>query len=107
MVINETDHIFSAYISGKLNGKTEVAVKITWDKEYSLREKKILGILDAENPSIEAFGIPRIYYAGPIFQVYDAIVMTLFDGDLESRWKKQNEHMNDLSILMIFKRSVN
>lgn len=89
-----------------MDGKTSVAVKIFWDKEYSVQEKKILGVLDAKNPRIEEKGIPRIYYIGPFLEKYDAIVMTLFDGDLDGRLKKQNGHINDLSLLMIFKRSV-
>lgn len=97
---------FFAYILGKLNDKIRVAVKIIWCKEFSVREKKILGVLDAKNPKIEEKGIPRIYYIGPFLEKYDAVVMTLFDGDLERRWKKQKGQISDSSLLMVFKRSV-
>lgn len=99
-----TYNITFAFISGKLNDQIPVAVKIIWGKQFSVREKNILEVLDATNSEIEEKGIPRIYYTGPLLQ-YDAIVMTLFEGDLESRFRKQKK-INDLSILMIFKRSV-
>lgn len=68
---------------------------------------KIFQALNATNDlDIEKKGIARVFYAGPILQKYNAIVMSLFEETLEDRYELQNEHISDLSILLIFKRTV-
>lgn len=65
-----------------------------------------LKMLDAvDNTDIEAKGIPKVYFHGKFFNRYYAIGMTLFSGTLEDRWKKAG-NISELSILLIFKRSV-
>lgn len=83
-----------------------VAIKITWDKQAADREMRIFNALYAiENPMIEAFGIPNVYYYGPIGR-YHAIAMTLCDETIEERFAEQDEQISDLSILLILKRAV-
>lgn len=68
---------------------------------------KIFQALNATNDlDIEKKGIARVFYYGPFLTNYHAIVMSLFEETLEDRYKLQNQHISDLSILLIFKRTV-
>lgn len=88
--------------------KIPVAIKITWDKQAVDREMRIYNALYAiENPMIETFGIPNVYFYGPIFMGrYHAIAMTFCDETIEDRYVEQDEQFSDLSILLILKRAV-
>lgn len=87
--------------------KIPVPIKITWDKKAADQEMRIFKALNAvENPKIENYGIPNVYYYGPINGGYHAIAMTLFDESVEDRYAVQNEQFSDLSILLILKRAV-
>lgn len=120
IIIDSSGHDLRLSVNGKL-GQTNhaivwkaiydknitVAVKIVWDKKSLDKELNVFEALNAGNDSrIENYGIPKIYYSGTILNGYHAIVMTLFDGTLNSRLNAQNGHISDLSILMIFKRTV-
>lgn len=61
-----------------------------------------------KNPAIEQIGIAKVYYAGPILAVYDAIALTLFDGTLENYYNlnKQSGKLPDLTMLEIFGQTV-
>lgn len=84
-----------------------VAIKITWDKKAVEREMRIFKALNAiKNPNIEYYGIPNVYYHGPVIGRYYAIAMTLCDETLEDRYAEQDEQFSALSILLILKRAV-
>lgn len=61
------------------------------------------------NPKIEEHGIPCVYYHGQFLHLYHAIVMTLFNEtlkDLHDRYKLREEHLSELSVLLMFKDAV-
>lgn len=69
-------------------------------------EMRIFQALNAtENPDIEKQGILRVFYYGP-FLNHHAIAMTLCEGTLADRYKRQNEPLSYLSVLLIFRRTV-
>lgn len=62
-----------------------------------------------KNLEIEKHGIPRVYYNGPFLKHYNAIAMTLFDGTIGDRYKREQEHgrsLPDLTVLSIFLQAV-
>lgn len=87
-----------------------VAVKITWDEQSQDEELAIFKALNAiENPDIEHYGIPKVYYNGTFLKHYYAIAMTYFDGTLTDRYEKERasgRSLSDLTILSIFKQAV-
>lgn len=93
---------------GKYDDET-VAVKIVWDEESYNDEVEIyqaLGSMNNNNNRIEDEGIPRVYFHGKVLSKYFAIAMTLFDGTLLDRYEIQNEHLSNITILLIFRRLV-
>lgn len=87
-----------------------VAVKIIWDEQSQDEEMAIFKALNAtENPDIEQYGIPRVYYNGKFLTNYYSIAMTYFDGTLTDRYEKERangRNLSDLTILSIFKQTV-
>lgn len=92
-----------------------VAVKIIWTEEsFKSEERVFTQLIGNGNIPIDQFGIPRIYYQGPIKIVsgkYNCIVMTLFDGTLENYYQihKSSDSpgkLPDSSILEIFRQTV-
>lgn len=95
--------IIICYVSGRLDGHQEVAIKMFTNQSYF--EKEIAGYRTANamhDPNIESKGIPKIYDSGHIFGKYPVIVMSLFDETLLDRWFKQNKSFNAYSILEVF-----
>lgn len=91
--------------SGFYNGK-QVAIKITWRQKSFDREIEILKALKAENLYVEQYGIPRVYYHGPFLRKYNAIAMTLLEGNLKDRCRPENGPTSDINILLWFRRAV-
>ncbi|XP_031624043.1 casein kinase I-like [Contarinia nasturtii] len=103
--LGETKH--AIVWKGLYNRNTNIAIKIFWNEELLNEEIKIYHALNAtEDLNIESRGIPKVYYYGPFLEKYHAIAITLFDGTLRDRFKLQNGHLSDFSILLIFKQAV-
>lgn len=87
-----------------------VAIKINDSEKNFVKEMKGFEALNATvDEHIETHGIPRIYFSGPFRKRYHAIAMTLLDGSLEDRMKKQKQEgkkISELSLLLIFRRAV-
>lgn len=95
-------------------GNEKVAVKMIRRKSNFDQELKIYQKLNAvKNPAIEKKGIPNVLCHGSFLSwtmenIY-FIAMTLFEGNLESRFwiqKRTRKNISDLSLSLIFKRSV-
>lgn len=107
MIFDTISSTCSGTYSDKTHKDFEVAIKIISKLKSFDREIKILKALNAtDDPNIETLGIPRIFYNGEFRGDCYAIAMTLFDGTVSGRYKQQERHLMDSSILMIFKRAV-
>lgn len=98
----------SGYYSDDKNIVNQIcAIKMIYNKDTFEDEMMIFEALNAtKNLEIENHGIPRIYYYGEFLGKYYAIAMTLFDGDLDNRYEKEQKHLTTITILSIFKQAV-
>lgn len=88
-----------------------MAVKFIMSDKAFDREMEMYKALNAiDDPNIETKGIPKIYSYGSFESQTNGkisfIAMTLFDGTLEARIKQQKRNISDLSLSLIFRRSV-
>lgn len=99
-----------SFRTGEFNNEN-VAVKFILTDSAFDRELEMYKALNAtDDPNIEEKGIPRVFCYGSFEswakeQVH-FIAMTLFDGTLEARFKQQEKNISDLSLSLIFRRSV-
>lgn len=87
-----------------------VAIKINTNETVFTEELKGFEALNATvDEDIESHGIPKIYFSGKFLRKYHAIAMTLLDGTLQDRMRKQKKEkkkISELSLLLIFRRAV-
>lgn len=104
--------MYACYFHTGSYDRKQVAVKLTLFESNFDQELKIYKALNAtDDPYIERKGIPKVFCHGSFIswtneKVY-FIAMTLFDGDLEARLRLQRGNISDLSLSLIFRRSVN
>lgn len=100
-------HSFSFKIIGILNPpNVEVAMKFT-SSEYeaeATREFEIYSYLNAvKNSSVEAFGIPSVYYCG---RWNGYILMAITSLDSEIKKKSDEGKVNNVDVMIIFREFV-
>lgn len=84
-----------------------VAVKIFSRKKDFNVEFAVFHALNAEtDPNIEQYGIPRVYYRGPMLNSFYCIVMTMFDDNLEEYYDDKENNITDITMLSFFKQAV-
>lgn len=87
--------------------KMEVAMKFTCigDKEYAQNEYEIYSYLHAiDNPKVELYGIPSVYYYGIWNDEYIMMGITLLDSGLKKTLK--DGQLNELDLLIMCKEFV-
>lgn len=84
-----------------------VAVKFGLSFENHHKELNIYNILNAkDNPAVESFGIPAIYFAGTVLEDLPAFGMTMFEESIENRFKRPAT-LSQLNILCALYQAVN
>lgn len=93
--------------AAKYNGNNDVAIKMFYDRHSMIEEITVYQDLDAiNNPNIEAYKIPRVYYHGKFLGEFYAIAISLFDGNLADYYDKRKKPLLDMDILYIFLQAV-
>lgn len=78
---------------------THIDLKETAEKEY-----KIYSYLNAiNNSTVEAYGIPSIYYYGT-WKDHVMMAMTLLDAPLDKKMKQQQ--LNEVDLMIVFQQVV-